>query len=882
MHKKLKSSANASEVTSLPKQEWVLSSRPVPSIPHKDIPSDAPWLPCAFGTLEAPNPWLVGCVRKESQEHWAIHLQIHPGRFGSPSITLRVQTRQGSTISGKGMKDNMYLRWFVDAPNDVDDLQIHRFQIRPFAHWYQCASEQSQSLDEVALVNSSDRCNQALILSCRLQQPSLEEFHASASWNVLPERVARNVEILQEPREVDFLFFADDAIRNRHIPLMQHHIAESIPILSQYDDLATGDFTLNSIQDAPTVEEVGDGLYLRETAQSYSYRNLTSSYSYIKLENNVPMVNVPPIDLCESTGSNNNNELFHHIVEVGNSHFANDRQMSVIKGFSKVHNNTLAVVGPSGTGKIRLSSFAIQALLRLGHRVLVCAPSDNSLDKVVEGICNSPYDWLRGKNLLRLDSTSAKRPTTSSAADRGVIQADVDAGMVGHDMGLDRNEYSDNKPKVPYSGLQPTLIPFDMTLQSQRLANDDIIGSKPTIHGECAKATPSNMQNRVFSHVDLLFATLNDAGSQDFYKLGFKPTVVFVVDAGRASLASLFIPLTRFSSWVGLILFGDLNRSWPRMLAYKETEILDNSLTSALESIVAFQTNVTYLDTQYRMPPAISQLLSGIFHNGGLITHDRAYTDTEHRQKLRKLTFDHFGIRGAEDMQGSEYMFLDVPNGLSHSEAGGDDLYNYANVEAIIRFVKLLVEEGIPGVDIVILCFYEAQVRLILQHLQATNDTRLDFVKASTVDSFHGQVASIVIVDFVQAYPQDAFYKQQYRGSKSSNGGKNLTEHRIYAKSSSSLTDTRRVNLALTRAKDGLVVVGQLALFACKVWVDNGRLGNVLFEMAYYSKERRLASTMIYPEAFAGAALIEERPRNEYVDRKLNSGYKLLRSSKSG
>ncbi|KAL8774332.1 MAG: hypothetical protein Q9209_001083 [Squamulea sp. 1 TL-2023] len=870
IRKKLKRSANPGEATTLPKQDLVLSSRPVLSIPHKDIPSNAPWLPCAFGTLEALKPWLVGCVSKESLSDWAIHLQIHLGRYGSPSITLRVQIRQGSTTSGKSIDDNMYLRWFAHAPIDVDDLQIHAF------------NEQSRQLDDVQLVNLTDRRDKALILTCRLQQPSLEEFYSSASWNVLPERVAMNVDILHEPIEVDFLFFADDAVRNHHIPLFDYHIAKGIPILSQYDDPVTRECKLNSIHHAPTVKEVGDGLYWREdgsitqlpkldkflfTRQLRVYAALTPirdaqyhrrkaflegqakadlhlepyqrqldavhsfcNSTYTPLvnvrellmcgRNNLTMSNVPTIDLRETKESSNNKELFHDIVEAGKIHWANDRQMSVIKSFSKVQNNTLAVVGPSGTGKTKLSSYAIQALLRLDHKVLVCAPSDDSLDKVVKGICDSPFNWHLGKHLLRVESNSAKRSIIPSAVDCQVSQADVNAGRKENGSGMDRDKHSDNEPKVPHSGPQFSQIPFEMTLEGhlQRLANDNVTGFKQEIHDECAKAIPSDIQEYVFSQLDLLFVTLNDAGSQDYDKFGFKPTVVFVADAGRASLVSLFVPLTRFTSWIV-------------------------SLTSALETLAKFQTNVTYLDTQYRIAPAIARPLSKILHDGGLITHDRAKTDTESRQILRKLTFDHFGIRGAKGKKGSEYMFLDVPKGLSHCEAGSDLLYNYANVKAIIQLVKLLVKEGLPGVNIVILCFYETQVQLILQHLHATNDARMEAVKAFTVDSFHDKVASIVIVDFVQAYPHDEFNLKRFQAGKPSSGCRKPSEHRIYPKPTS-FTDPRRVNLALTRAKDGLVVVGQLGLFASKVWVDNGKLGNVLFWMAYDAKEQGLIYTV--------------------------------------
>ncbi|KAL9025565.1 MAG: hypothetical protein Q9180_007642, partial [Flavoplaca navasiana] len=177
--------------------------------------------------------------------------------------------------------------------------------------------------------------------------------------------------------------------------------------------------------------------------------------------------------------------------------------------------------------------------------------------------------------------------------------------------------------------------------------------------------------------------------------------------------------------------------------------------------------------------------------------------------------------------KGSEYFVLDVPN--TKSRLGEDETSprNYGNATAIEELVQNLNKEGIPADDIVVLCFYSSQVALLSNMVRETDDGTRGCREVRTIDSFHCQQAKVVIIDFVAADSITSFVM----GKKAEGFSKSTLSDYI--------RDHHRICLALTRASDGLVVVGQNALFVAQAFTG-GTLGNTLFWMVSDAMERQL------------------------------------------
>ncbi|KAL8885409.1 MAG: hypothetical protein Q9215_006740 [Flavoplaca cf. flavocitrina] len=169
---------------------------------------------------------------------------------------------------------------------------------------------------------------------------------------------------------------------------------------------------------------------------------------------------------------------------------------------------------------------------------------------------------------------------------------------------------------------------------------------------------------------------------------------------------------------------------------------------------------------------------------------------------------------------GSERCFIDVPNALSRNQ--GTSCWNYMNMQAIKELVSDLNDKGVGPNEIVILCFYAAQISLLQQHIQNGGDGARGVKEICTVDGFAGRSSAIAIVDLVVAVSVDSYDLERYRTPATA---------WMCPKPPPFMRDSGRIATAHTRGNDGLFFVGQYALLVSCVF-GNGRQGNPLFCLA--------------------------------------------------
>lgn len=153
----------------------------------------------------------------------------------------------------------------------------------------------------------------------------------------------------------------------------------------------------------------------------------------------------------------------------------------------------------------------------------------------------------------------------------------------------------------------------------------------------------------------------------------------------------------------------------------------------------------------------------------------------------------------AESVSG--HLLADLPNVISSSltqtairfidtagsscderaEADGSSRDNPGEAEHVARLVGDLVNAGVSLADIAVISPYSAQVRLLRQLLP---DVSLEI---DTVDGFQGREKEAIVISLVRS---------------------NLTGELGF------LTDTRRMNVALTRARRKLLVIGDSSTLA--------------------------------------------------------------------
>jgi senataxin len=199
---------------------------------------------------------------------------------------------------------------------------------------------------------------------------------------------------------------------------------------------------------------------------------------------------------------------------------------------------------------------------------------------------------------------------------------------------------------------------------------------------------------------------------------------------------------------------------------------------------------VLLLTQQYRMHPEIAEFPSTHFYGGRLVQDDnmREWTRQDyHRDRAFK-----------------PLLFLDV-QGSQSQVSGSTSLRNLSEVEAVVQLVRRLLEK-FPRIDwkkrIGVIAPYKQQiyeVRGAIGRLEAEFNRRLG-IEVNTVDGFQGREKEIIIYSCV----------------RTSHGGRKKKKRRGDNEDDDVLdafwADERRMNVAITRAKSSLWIVGNSAL----------------------------------------------------------------------
>lgn len=230
-------------------------------------------------------------------------------------------------------------------------------------------------------------------------------------------------------------------------------------------------------------------------------------------------------------------------------------------------------------------------------------------------------------------------------------------------------------------------------------------------------------------------------------------------EATQASIPASSIPFSRAET---MILAGDHKQLPPYSASeHDEAEMFEISMFEQL--LERFTGGITTtLRTQYRMNKAIAAVPNEMFYEGAL----------KHGSRNRTWTAGPLAPLEAYDIRGNE------------QQTPSKSYYNETEVDIVTDEVQRLLDTGITAEEIGIISPYSGQVGKITAGLTSvTGDT--DALQVSTIDAFQGSEREAIIVSVVRSNDQG------YSGF--------LTFPEI---------GPRRLNVALTRAKRRLVLVG--------------------------------------------------------------------------
>jgi regulator of nonsense transcripts 1 len=228
-----------------------------------------------------------------------------------------------------------------------------------------------------------------------------------------------------------------------------------------------------------------------------------------------------------------------------------------------------------------------------------------------------------------------------------------------------------------------------------------------------------------------------------------------------------------------------------------------------IERLTELSVPFTMLQEQYRMDPLISSFPNAMFYDSQIKDHfaQRRYNGFVFPAPVNSIAF-----------------FYDIPS-CEEISGNGASMVNRYEAETIAKIINMLEKQKIPAEEIGVITFYDGQRGFILQYLQKT--CSVDYaekVEVMSVDGSQGREKGFIILSCVRA-------------NKKLGVG--------------FLEEFRRLNVAMTRAKFGLAVCGNLAtLIESPLWnslIDFFSSKNLIFkgEVGSLVKESVKVPTLI-------------------------------------
>ncbi|MDC0525469.1 AAA domain-containing protein [bacterium] len=265
--------------------------------------------------------------------------------------------------------------------------------------------------------------------------------------------------------------------------------------------------------------------------------------------------------------------------------------------------------------------------------------------------------------------------------------------------------------------------------------------------------------------VDVICCTCSAAGDNLLSSLRFDSCVVD--EAAQAMEPEVLIPAVLGIQ--RLVLIGDECQLRPVVLCKPaargglEYSLFERSIVAGVEPVI--------LREQYRMHPAISSFPSAHFYEGlvsdGPSTTDRFRPDVIFSWPVRERPLLFWHRREGEGVESTE-----------HSQTGSYS--NRCEARSVAEAVVAFLRGGAERKEITVIAMYDAQRQLIRDTLVSIDPTLSD-VSVANVDAIQGHERAFVILSTVR-----------------SNDSRRV----------GFVADARRACVALTRAKSGLVVVG--------------------------------------------------------------------------
>jgi len=435
--------------------------------------------------------------------------------------------------------------------------------------------------------------------------------------------------------------------------------------------------------------------------------------------------------------------------------------------------------GPFGTGKTRTLAELVVQEVRRGNKVLVTAESNVAVDNLVER--------LLGKvNLVRLGHpTRVSRHLIESTLAFQVEQHERFEEVKALRERAERSIQLRDKYKKPTPQWRRGLEDREILRLAEKGAGARGVSAKAIksmarwieLNNEIqkllneAKRVEEEIIKEIIESSQVVLST-NSSSALEFIK-NVEFDVVIVDEATQATIPSVLIPIAKAKRFV---LAGDHKQLPPTILSDEAKELSETLFEKLIEK---YPQNSKMLEVQYRMNEMLMNFPSIEFY-GGKIRADKDVRNITLVDLVVKTPS--FGVPWDDILNPKEpLVFVDTSkcrDKWERQRKGSLSRENPLEARIVREIVEKLLDMGIRKEWIGVIAPYDDQVDLIR--------SLLNNVEVHTVDGYQGREKEVIVLSFV-------------RSNRKGELG--------------FLTDLRRLNVALTRAKRKLIAIGDSEMF---------------------------------------------------------------------
>ena len=441
----------------------------------------------------------------------------------------------------------------------------------------------------------------------------------------------------------------------------------------------------------------------------------------------------------------------------------NDSQKKAIENALSCENFFL-IHGPFGTGKTRTLVELISQETRQGHKVLATAESNAAVDNILERLMDNKKLTLTRLGHPQRVSKHNITQTLAYKVENHKLNKKIKKIHKKIDNLIEKRKVH-TKPTPQYRrgyGDYDILHMASKGKGGRGISSDKMKSMAKWIeinqeideaHDEI-KRIENRMIKDIIDSSDVILATNSSSALEAIARVKFD--VAVIDEASQATIPSVLIPIAKAHRF---ILAGD-HKQLPPTIISDRAGALSKTLFEELIRIYPFKSQL--LNIQYRMNSLLMKFPNEEFYDNGLKS-DSSVDDI----KIRDILDSH------QDEEA--LLFIDTSDIADNRERHLKDsksIVNEIEAEIAIRIADDYLSDGVNESDIGIISPYADQVKIIQENTE---------IEVKTVDGFQGREKEIIIISTVR-----------------SNDNGNI----------GFLSDLRRLNVAITRAKRKLIIIG--------------------------------------------------------------------------